>query len=39
LSRGFAVFVFWLIGFGIGFAGYLSLPELQSGLLHQCQNL
>ena len=28
MSRGFAVFIFWLIGFGIGFAGYLSLPGI-----------
>ena len=28
MSRGFAVFVFWLVGFGIGFAGYLSLPGI-----------
>jgi hypothetical protein len=28
LSRGFAVFIFWLIGFGFGFAGYLSLPGI-----------
>jgi hypothetical protein len=28
LSRGFAVFIFWLIGFGVGFAGYLSLPGI-----------
>ena len=28
MSRGFAVFVFWLIGFGIGFVGYLSLPGI-----------
>ena len=28
MSRGFAVFIFWLIGFGVGFAGYLSLPAI-----------
>ena len=28
LSRGFAVFAFWLLGFGIGFIGYLSLPKI-----------
>jgi hypothetical protein len=28
LSRRFAVFIFWLIGFGVGFAGYLSLPGI-----------
>lgn len=28
MSRGFAVFIFWLIGFGVGFAGYLSLPGI-----------
>lgn len=28
MSRGFAVFIFWLIGFAVGFAGYLSLPGI-----------
>ena len=28
MSRGFAVFIFWIIGFGVGFAGYLSLPAI-----------
>ncbi|HEX6378992.1 MAG TPA: hypothetical protein VFZ60_07935 [Nitrososphaeraceae archaeon] len=28
MSRGFAVFIFWLMGFGVGFAGYLSLPGI-----------
>ena len=28
MSRGFAVFTFWLIGFGIGFVGYLLLPGI-----------
>ncbi|HJR85514.1 MAG TPA: hypothetical protein VJ772_09150 [Nitrososphaeraceae archaeon] len=28
MSRGFAVFIFWLIGFGVGFAGYISLPGI-----------
>lgn len=28
MSRGFAVFIFWLIGFGVGFAAYLSLPGI-----------
>lgn len=28
MSRGVAVFIFWLIGFGVGFAGYLSLPGI-----------
>lgn len=28
MSRGFAVFIFWLIGFGVGFTGYLSLPGI-----------
>ena len=28
MSRRFAVFIFWLIGFGVGFAGYLSLPGI-----------
>ncbi|MFZ0514515.1 MAG: hypothetical protein WAM14_23120 [Candidatus Nitrosopolaris sp.] len=28
LSRRLAIFAFWLIGFGIGFIGYLSLPNI-----------
>ena len=28
LSRGPAVFAFWLLGFGIGFMGWLSLPSI-----------
>lgn len=28
LSRGPAVFAFWLLGFGIGFLGWLSLPHI-----------
>jgi uncharacterized membrane protein YeaQ/YmgE (transglycosylase-associated protein family) len=27
LSRRLAIFVFWILGFGIGFLGYLSLPS------------
>jgi uncharacterized membrane protein YeaQ/YmgE (transglycosylase-associated protein family) len=27
LSRRLAIFAFWLLGFGIGFLGYLSLPS------------
>jgi hypothetical protein len=30
LSRRLAVFAFWLIGFGMGFIGYLSLPSIAS---------
>jgi uncharacterized membrane protein YeaQ/YmgE (transglycosylase-associated protein family) len=30
LSRRFAVFAFWLLGFVIGFIGYLSLPSIAS---------
>jgi hypothetical protein len=28
MSRGVAIFSFWLLGFGIGFIGYLSLPGI-----------
>ena len=28
MSRGLAIFSFWLLGFGIGFIGYLSLPGI-----------
>jgi hypothetical protein len=28
MSRGIAIFSFWLLGFGIGFIGYLSLPGI-----------
>jgi hypothetical protein len=28
LSRRIAVFAFWILGFGIGFTGYLSLPSI-----------
>lgn len=28
MSRGIAVFAFWIVGFGIGFIGYLSLPSI-----------
>ena len=28
MSRGLAIFSFWLLGFGIGFIGYLSLPAI-----------
>jgi uncharacterized membrane protein YeaQ/YmgE (transglycosylase-associated protein family) len=30
LSRRLAVFAFWLLGFGIGFIGYLLLPGIAS---------
>lgn len=30
LSRRLAVFVFWLLGFGMGSIGYLSLPSIAS---------
>jgi uncharacterized membrane protein YeaQ/YmgE (transglycosylase-associated protein family) len=30
LSRRFAVFAFWLLGFVLGFMGYLSLPGIAS---------
>ena len=30
LSRRLAVFAFWLLGFGMGFIGYLSLPAIAS---------
>jgi hypothetical protein len=28
LSRKLAIFAFWVLGFGIGFIGYLSLPNI-----------
>ena len=28
MSRRLAVFAFWLLGFGIGFIGYLFLPSI-----------
>jgi hypothetical protein len=28
MSRRLAIFAFWLIGFSIGFMGYLSLPSI-----------
>lgn len=28
MSRRFTVFAFWILGFGIGFATYLSLPSI-----------
>jgi hypothetical protein len=28
MSRRFTVFAFWILGFGIGFAAYLSLPSI-----------
>jgi uncharacterized membrane protein YeaQ/YmgE (transglycosylase-associated protein family) len=28
LSRKFAIFAFWLLGFGIGCIGYLALPGI-----------
>lgn len=28
LSRGLAVFAFWMLGFGIGSIGYLCLPNI-----------
>jgi hypothetical protein len=32
LSRRIAIFAFWLLGFGIGFVGYLSLPTIVASL-------
>lgn len=32
MSRRLAIFAFWLLGFGIGFAGYLSLPNIAQWL-------
>jgi uncharacterized protein YacL len=28
MSRRIAIFAFWILGFGIGFVGYLSLPNI-----------
>ncbi|HEU4824496.1 MAG TPA: hypothetical protein VFS97_13815 [Nitrososphaeraceae archaeon] len=32
MSRKLAIFLFWLLGFSIGFIGYLSLPGLTGWL-------
>jgi hypothetical protein len=32
LSRRLTIFVFWLVGFGIGFMAYLSLPGIAQWL-------
>jgi hypothetical protein len=32
LSRRLTIFVFWLVGFGIGFVAYLSLPSVSQWL-------
>jgi hypothetical protein len=32
LSRRLTIFVFWLVGFGIGFVAYLSLPSVAQWL-------
>ena len=32
MHRRLAVFVIWLLGFGMGFIGYLSLPAIASWL-------
>jgi uncharacterized membrane protein YeaQ/YmgE (transglycosylase-associated protein family) len=32
LSRMLTIFVFWLVGFGIGFVAYLSLPSVAQWL-------
>ena len=28
MSRWIAIFAFWILGFGIGFLGYLSMPSI-----------
>ncbi|MGH9979286.1 MAG: hypothetical protein ACRD8Z_26150 [Nitrososphaeraceae archaeon] len=28
MSRGLVIFLFWVMGFSIGFAGYLVLPDI-----------
>ncbi|MCD6037153.1 MAG: hypothetical protein K0S67_1041 [Nitrososphaeraceae archaeon] len=32
MSRRLTIFVFWLVGFGIGFVAYLSLPGIAQWL-------
>lgn len=32
MSRGFIIFLFWVIGFSTGFAGYLLLPDMAGWL-------
>jgi hypothetical protein len=32
MSRGLAIFLFWIMGFSIGFAGYLVFPEIAEWL-------
>jgi hypothetical protein len=32
MSRGFIIFLFWVMGFSIGFAGYLVLPSIAEWL-------
>ena len=32
MSRGLVIFLFWVMGFSIGFAGYLVLPDMAEWL-------
>jgi len=32
MSRGFIIFLFWVMGFLIGFAGYIVLPDIAEWL-------
>lgn len=32
MSRGLVIFLFWIMGFSIGFAGYLVLPDIAEWL-------
>jgi hypothetical protein len=32
MSRGLVIFLFWVIGFSIGFVGYLVLPDIAEWL-------
>lgn len=32
MSRGFIIFLFWVMGFLIGFAGYMVLPDIAEWL-------
>jgi hypothetical protein len=32
MSRGFIIFLFWVMGFLIGFAGYMMLPDIAEWL-------
>lgn len=39
MSRRLTIFVFWLVGFGIGFVAYLSLPSVAQWLTGAMPNI